>query len=349
MKKTYLGKITKLCLMVGAGVLIIAATSGKVSAVATSLNYSSAITTSAAGLLGGTDGGGGTTTATGGNQTINAFTLALPSVAGCTDAEVESLSVLGTYSKTAGLVSGSDGAIVVLFDTGTSSVWGTLSSIEGVELAPGFAYRDYTNGGGTLASTGDLIGGTWSSGAAVVGTLAIIVKTDANDSGVGESVSTTVPAVDVTYGAGSVCLLSNAAPTIASAFSIHIPQTTALGSTVVAGTTLAASDGDTDPLTYSITSGSGGYFSINSTNGDIATTQANVPVGTYVIAVLVDDGNGGQASTTVTIVVDAGTSEYGGSGDIGLANTGASQVIYAMSAIVLLATAALTLRRNSAR
>ncbi len=110
---------------------------------------------------------------------------------------------------------------------------------------------------------------------------------------------------EVTYDSSS----SNCSPTISTSSTTTIPSTTASGTQVVSGSSLSASDPDGNTLAYSITAGNGGgYFTINTSTGDISTTQVNIPAGTYTLTVQVDDGNGGTATSTVTIVVTDGSS-----------------------------------------
>ena len=113
------------------------------------------------------------------------------------------------------------------------------------------------------------------------------------------------PSLQITYD-NSSCP-QNTVPTI-SPFAVTIPSTTTSGSTVIPGSSLAATDTDGDTLTYSITAGNDeGYFAIDSNTGNITTTQTNIPAGTYTITVQVDDGNGGTATADVTITVTAST------------------------------------------
>ena len=94
------------------------------------------------------------------------------------------------------------------------------------------------------------------------------------------------------------------APTASNASATIVSFSTASGAVVVPGSSYGASDANGDTLTYSITAGNGaGYFAIDSANGNITTTRANVPVGTYTLTVLVADGNGGTTEVTVTITV----------------------------------------------
>ena len=105
---------------------------------------------------------------------------------------------------------------------------------------------------------------------------------------------------EITYDSSS----SNCSPTISSPASTTIPSTTASGTQVVSGSSLSASDPDGNTLAYSITAGNGGgYFTINTSTGDISTTQVNIPAGTYTLTVQVDDGNGGKANSSVVIIV----------------------------------------------
>jgi hypothetical protein len=109
------------------------------------------------------------------------------------------------------------------------------------------------------------------------------------------------PEIAVTYD-DSACS-SNQNPVI-SPYSVSIPTSTASSTQVVSGSSLSASDPDSDPLAYSISTGNGaGYFAINSSNGNISTAQTNIPVGTYALTVQVDDGKGGTATAIVTITV----------------------------------------------
>ena len=97
-------------------------------------------------------------------------------------------------------------------------------------------------------------------------------------------------------------------PPLISSPSATIPTTTASSTIVVPGSNLSASDPDNDTLAYSITAGNGGgYFAIDPATGDISTTTANIPAGTYTLTIQVDDGNGGTASADVVITVQQST------------------------------------------
>lgn len=115
---------------------------------------------------------------------------------------------------------------------------------------------------------------------------------------------------------------SNCVPTISpSSTSVSISSSLPSGSSVLPGSSLSATDPDGDTLSYSITAGNGaGYFSINSSTGDIATTQTNIPAGTYTLTVQVDDGKGGTASADVTIII-SGAPGQGSSGGVSAANS----------------------------
>ncbi len=120
----------------------------------------------------------------------------------------------------------------------------------------------------------------------------------------GSEASTTesIPTITLTYD-NATCPLP---PTVTSANVARtiVSPSTASGAVAVQGSSYGATDANGDTLTYSITAGNGaGYFAINAANGNITTTRANVPVGTYTLTVLVDDGNGGTTTATVTITV----------------------------------------------
>lgn len=138
----------------------------------------------------------------------------------------------------------------------------------------------------------------------------------------GSEASTTesIPSITLSYDDAGC---PPAAPSVSNdevARTIVSPDTES-GEVVVAGSSYGASDANGDDLTYSISDGNDeGYFTINSDNGDISTTRANVPVGTYTMTVLVDDGNGGTVEVTVTITVTE-------SGEV-LADTGENLYLY---------------------
>lgn len=71
--------------------------------------------------------------------------------------------------------------------------------------------------------------------------------------------------------------------------------------------TVSAQDPDNDPLTYTITSGNAaGLFALDAATGAITLAQSpgDVEVGDYSLQVLVDDGEGGTDSATVSISVN---------------------------------------------
>ena len=156
----------------------------------------------------------------------------------------------------------------------------------------------------------------------------------------GSEASTTesIPSITLTYNDAGC---PPAAPSVSNdevARTIVSPDT-ASGAVVVAGSSYGASDANGDDLTYSISDGNDeGYFTINSDNGDISTTRANVPVGTYVMTVLVDDGNGGTVEVTVTIIVTD-------SGEL-LADTGQNTNIFMVIALVAIIVPSAYLRKK---
>lgn len=124
-----------------------------------------------------------------------------------------------------------------------------------------------------------------------------------------------LPTITLSYNNATCPLppvLSNA--NIATTF---VSSSIASGAVIVNGSSYGATDPNGDTISYSISAGNGsGYFAINSANGNITTTRANVPVGRYTLTVQVSDGNGGVSTATVTITV----TDYGGE----LADTGES-------------------------
>lgn len=130
----------------------------------------------------------------------------------------------------------------------------------------------------------------------------------------------------------------NHVPTVNDTSKTVASFATAKGRVIVKGSSLGAEDGNGDALSYSITSGNAkGYFSINSTNGNISATRSNIPVGTYVLTVLVDDGNSGTATATVTIrVIEA---------DV-LADTGSNQYSLAVISVVILGGSVALLKKR---
>jgi hypothetical protein len=142
-----------------------------------------------------------------------------------------------------------------------------------------------------------------------------------------------LPTITLTYD-NATCPLP---PTVASASVARtvVSPDTASGAVVVPGSSYGASDANGDTLTYSITAGNGaGYFAIDSANGNITTTRANLPVGTYTLTVLVDDGNGGTTTATVTInVTDS------------LASTGQNTFLFTGLAMLIIICSGLYIRR----
>lgn len=138
----------------------------------------------------------------------------------------------------------------------------------------------------------------------------------------GSEASTTesIPSITLTYDDAGC---PPVAPTVSSdeVETTIVSPDTASGDVVIAGSSYGASDANGDDLTYSISGGNDeGYFAIDPDSGDISTTRANVPVGTYVMTVLVDDGDGGTVEVAVTIIVTD-------SGDV-LADTGENYYLY---------------------
>lgn len=135
-----------------------------------------------------------------------------------------------------------------------------------------------------------------------------------------------IPSVTLSYDNAN-CPISPTAENTAVSETI-VSSDTARGLVVVDGSRYGASDENDDTLTYSITAGNGaGYFAIDSATGDISTTRANVPVGTYVLTVLIDDGNGGTVEATVTITVT----------ESGLADTGDGRYLLTLSSVLTIA------------
>ena len=115
--------------------------------------------------------------------------------------------------------------------------------------------------------------------------------------------------VNVTGGGGS----NNAPVFPAGALSFSIDENTDTVETV--GTPVAAMDGDSDTLSYSLDATSGRSFDINSSTGQISTktgvTYDHETTPSYSVTVTADDSNGGTATKSVTITVtnveEAGT------------------------------------------
>ncbi len=102
----------------------------------------------------------------------------------------------------------------------------------------------------------------------------------------------------------------------ASVSTTIVSSATANGAVIVNGSSYSATDPNGDTLAYSITAGNGaGYFAINSANGNITTTRANVPAGKYTLTVQVSDGNGGTTTVTVTITVTESGATLADTGD----------------------------------
>lgn len=111
-----------------------------------------------------------------------------------------------------------------------------------------------------------------------------------------------LPTITLTYD-NATCPLSPVVSNANIATTI-VSSATATGTVIVNGSSFGATDPNGDTLAYGITAGNGaGYFTIDPGSGNITTTRANVPVGTYVLTVQVSDGNGGTANATVTITV----------------------------------------------
>ncbi len=131
-----------------------------------------------------------------------------------------------------------------------------------------------------------------------------VVESAITDAPSGSEASTTesIPSITLSYD-NADCPIS---PTVESATveETIVSANTANGAVVIDSSRYGAIDANEDLLTYSISEGNDdGYFAINSVNGDISTTRENVPIGTYVMTVLIDDGNGGTVEVTVTITV----------------------------------------------
>ncbi|HMS24041.1 MAG TPA: cadherin repeat domain-containing protein, partial [Candidatus Saccharibacteria bacterium] len=109
-------------------------------------------------------------------------------------------------------------------------------------------------------------------------------------SGSEASTSESIPSITLTYDDAGCPPVAPSVSNDEVETTIVSPDT-ASGEVVVAGSSYGASDANGDDLTYSITDGNDeGYFAIDSDSGDISTTRANVPIGTYTMTVLVDDG-----------------------------------------------------------
>lgn len=143
-----------------------------------------------------------------------------------------------------------------------------------------------------------------------------------------------IPSITLSYN-NADCPIS---PTIehANVEDTIVSTDTANGAVVIDGSRYGAADANEDTLIYSISDGNDdGYFAIDSASGDIATTRANVPIGTYTMTVLIDDGNGGTVEVTVTITVTD-------SGEL-LADTGVNNFAYLLLSTALIITPALYL------
>lgn len=165
-----------------------------------------------------------------------------------------------------------------------------------------------------------------------------VVESAISNAPSGSEASTTesIPSITLTYDDAGC---PPVAPTVSSAAVARtiVSPNTASGAVVVPGSSYGATDANGDTLTYSITAGNGaGYFAINSANGNITTTRANVPVGTYTLTVLIDDGNGGTTTATVTITVT----------ESGLASTGDNSYTYLALTAMLLASATLAIKKR---
>lgn len=148
-----------------------------------------------------------------------------------------------------------------------------------------------------------------------------VVESAITDSPNGSQANTTesMPSITLSYD-NADCPIS---PTVehANVEETIVSPDTANGAIVIDGSRYGAVDANEDSLTYSISDGNDdGYFVIDSGSGDITTTRANVPIGTYTMTVLIDDGNGGTVEVTVTITVTD-------SGEV-LADTGENYYLY---------------------
>lgn len=282
---------------------------GKVSAasVAIPLIFSSAKTADVATALGGVSPGGGGATVSSNSPgqyttVTNVWELDLSAIPVACVGDIASIS-LSSSANHAGYTDNNDGSFLWLGNVSTFTSSGSMAPISGFPI-PGFPIPDGIGWGWMEPGLGGSnppyspipLSATWAASNL---NLDVMVLTDVD--GGSADVSVDKPIATATISNSSVCANNN--PNISS-FSVSISQATVPGAQVVSGSSLSASDPDGDPLTYSITTGNGAsYFAINSSNGDISTTQTNIPVGTYNLTVQVDDGKGGVATAIVTITV----------------------------------------------
>jgi hypothetical protein len=178
------------------------------------LVFSPSKTAAAAAAFGGIQAGtGGTTVSTSAppppsTPTVNVWDVDIPS--GCLP-DITAVTVSAVYTKSAGVDVAQDGGVVFVGDTATGAPWGTITAPSGdvgAAFPPGYVSRDYVFAGGTLAVSGDPIGGTWSDPAPpTVLQVAVIADTDQTSQlGIyGETVSVSLPTIDVTFAPGSPC------------------------------------------------------------------------------------------------------------------------------------------------
>ncbi len=217
--------------------------------VAVPLVFDAGLTAATATIFPADPGSGGSTGSakgTGLETTVNVFTLDFGAT-GCPIGDVASVTVSSVYTKSAGLAQG--GGIVWLGDVTTFTPWGTISAPQGdpnppATIFPGGVTRDFTGAGGTLAVSGDPIGGVWSDPTApTVLHLLVVADSGGPANPVGESVSVALPVVDVAFIPGSPCAVASPNP---------IPVDNAASGTVgkpsVVDVSLNANNTPCDPL-----------------------------------------------------------------------------------------------------
>lgn len=226
----------------------------------------------------------------------------------CADNTVVNVTV-GAYARNLTAISGVTGGDGFTVSSGILDI--SPFTINGLDINSRTTVGAYTT---TSSNTYATTAGHLSSVAAFVNNEVVTINDGTHYQG---TITSGLPTITLAYDDANCTY----APTISNAATTIVSSSTVSGTVVINGTSLNAQDADGDTLTYSVTAGNGAsYFAINSANGNITTTRANVPLGTYTLTVQVSDGHGGTALATVTITVvgtladtgtDATTPMYG--------------------------------------
>ena len=268
----------------------------------------------------------------------------------------ESTHETGAFSVSSAVTTCSDATpVTVTIGTSTSTIMdisGADPNAEGfnnthalIDMSgPSIPYFDVGATGNTVGDSDTHIGGSYATTFGNLSNLYVIAVVESTAQlialaplGTQSYSIETVPSVTLSYD-NADCPI---APVVAhaSVAKTVVSTNTASGAVVVPGSSYGATDANGDTLTYSITAGNGaGYFEIDPDTGDITSTRANVPAGTYTLTVLIDDGNGGTTTATVTITVT----------ESGLASTGDNSNIYMALTSMLFVGSAFVLRKRFA-